>query len=99
MAEASESGSEETEAEFKRKVEVLEELKGVVRRLQEEDHDRKRSAAMDVRRLAKDDPEARETLAMLGSIPPLVGMVDSDDPEVQITTLYALANLGIGNDM
>ncbi|KAH7674997.1 Armadillo-like helical-containing protein [Dioscorea alata] len=99
MAEASESGSEETEAEFKRKVEVLEELKDVVRRLQEEDHDRRRSAAMDVRRLAKDDPEARETLAMLGSIPPLVGMVDSDDPEVQIATLYALANLGIGNDM
>ncbi|KAJ0965896.1 hypothetical protein J5N97_027034 [Dioscorea zingiberensis] len=99
MAEASESGSEEAEAEIKRKIEVLEELKSVVKRLQEEDHNGRRSAAMDVRRLAKDDPEARETLAMLGSIPPLVGMLDSDDHDLQIATLYSLVNLGIGNDM
>ncbi|KAJ0984873.1 hypothetical protein J5N97_003229 [Dioscorea zingiberensis] len=99
MAEASESGSDEPEVEVMRKVAVFDELQSVVRRLQEEDDDQKKSAAMDVRRLAKDDREARQTLAMLGSIPPLVGMLDSGDPETQIASLYALLNLGIGNDL
>uniref|UniRef100_A0A1D1XJ32 U-box domain-containing protein 12 n=1 Tax=Anthurium amnicola TaxID=1678845 RepID=A0A1D1XJ32_9ARAE len=105
-AEVSESGSEEAEAEGRKKVEALEELMGVVKRLQQPSGDaasgegvRRREAAEGVRRLAKEDPEARETLAMLGAIPPLVGMLDSDDVGLQAAALYALLNLGVGNDM
>uniref|UniRef100_A0A1D1XMD6 U-box domain-containing protein 12 n=1 Tax=Anthurium amnicola TaxID=1678845 RepID=A0A1D1XMD6_9ARAE len=98
-AEMSDSGSEEEE-ETSRKVEVFEELEAVVRRLQSDRGDLRREAAMEVRRLAKVDPSARETLAMLGAIPPLVGMLDSGgDVGLQVESLYALLNLGIGNAM
>lgn len=90
----------ESEAETKRKVEAFEELRSVVKRLQCGDEGgEEREAAIDVRRLAKEDSEARSTLAMLGAIPPLVGMLDSNDPDFHIAALYALLNLGIGNDM
>lgn len=98
-----ESGSE-LEAETRRKMKVLEELQGVVKRLQSsgdvdsEQDLRKMEAAKDVRRLAKEDAEARETLAMLGAIPPLVVMLDSPDVNIQEASLYALLNLGVGND-
>ncbi|KAG1347895.1 putative U-box domain-containing protein 13 [Cocos nucifera] len=36
---------------------------------------------------------------MLGAIPPLVGMLDSPDIDFQISALYALLILGIGNDL
>ncbi|XP_059658235.1 U-box domain-containing protein 12 [Cornus florida] len=85
----------ESEDEVKRKVETLEELKRVVKRLQSDDVS---GGAMEVRRLAKEDPEARTTLALLGAIPPLVALLDSDDLNSQIASLYALLNLGIGND-
>lgn len=98
MAEGLESGSDEPESEVKKKVPIFDELQSVVTMLQGDDDGRRKSAAIDVRRLAKDDPKSRETLAMLGSISPLVGMLDSDDPEIQIVSLYALLNLGIGND-
>ncbi|KAL6002547.1 hypothetical protein ACLOJK_034480 [Asimina triloba] len=94
-SEARESGLDE--AEMKRKMVVFEEMRGVVRRLQ--GAEQRREAAMEVRRLAKEDAEARVTLAMLGAIPPLVGMLDSEDAEFQIAALYGLLNLGIGNDM
>uniref|UniRef100_A0A0D3HCE5 Armadillo repeat-containing domain-containing protein n=1 Tax=Oryza barthii TaxID=65489 RepID=A0A0D3HCE5_9ORYZ len=46
---------------------------------------------------------AREMLAMLGAIPPLVAMLDESDgggggEEMVAAALYALLNLGIGND-
>ncbi|KAH7688324.1 Armadillo-like helical-containing protein [Dioscorea alata] len=97
MAEGLESGSDEP-SEVKKKVPIFDELLSVVTMLQGDDDGRRKSAAIDVRRLAKDDTKSRETLAMLGSIPPLVGMLDSDDPETQIVSLYALLNLVIGND-
>ncbi|XP_062098381.1 U-box domain-containing protein 12-like [Humulus lupulus] len=90
------SESEADAATTKRKVEVLEKLKRVVGDLQVE---RKLEAACEVRLLAKEDLEARGTLAMLGAIPPLVGMLDFEDDDTQIAALYALLNLGIGNDM
>ncbi|OVA11999.1 Armadillo [Macleaya cordata] len=90
---------EETDEEAKRKIKVFEELQNVVNKLQLEEGSQQMEAALDVRRLAKDDPEARVTLAMLGAIPPLVGMLDSSDVDFQIASLYALLNLGIGNDM
>ncbi|XP_058067608.1 U-box domain-containing protein 12-like [Magnolia sinica] len=96
-SEARESATDESEAEMRRKMEAFEGMQSVVKRLQGGGEERE--AAMDVRRLAKEDSEARVTLAMLGAIPPLVGMLDSDDPEFQIAALYALLNLGIGNDM
>lgn len=63
-------------------------------------------AAKEVRRLAKDDSQARTTLALLGAIPPLVALLDAPrlplhpPPDVcpKIPALYALLNLGIGND-
>ncbi|PON74576.1 Beta-catenin [Parasponia andersonii] len=90
------SESEADAVATKRKVESLEKLKRVVRDLQFE---RKLEAAREVRLLAKEDLEARGTLAMLGAIPPLVIMLDIDDDGTQIAALYALLNLGIGNDV
>lgn len=89
----------ETEIETNKKVEALEELKGVARELQVEDEMKRRKAACNVRLLAKEDSGARVTLAMLGAIPPLVGMLDFEDVDSQIASLYALLNLGIGNDV
>lgn len=97
--------SDEAEAEAAaRKVEALEELKGVVGALRDGGGDGCMSrveAAMAVRSKAKDDAGAREMLAMLGAIPPLVAMLDEGgDVGEDVTTaaLYALLNLGIGND-
>ncbi|KAG9456291.1 hypothetical protein H6P81_000799 [Aristolochia fimbriata] len=97
---AADVGFDESEAETKRKMLILDELRGVVKRLQFEDGEKKKNAARDVRRLAKEDAEARVTLAMLGAIPTLVGMLDAEeDSDFRIQALYALLNLGIGNDM
>ncbi|XP_066399419.1 U-box domain-containing protein 12-like [Miscanthus floridulus] len=103
--------SDEAEAEAAadvaaRKVEAFEELKGVVGALQDGGEGgggcmSRVEAAKAVRRKAKDDAGAREMVAMLGAIPPLVAMVDEGgDAAEDITTaaLYALLNLGIGND-
>ncbi|KAK9067879.1 hypothetical protein SSX86_011990 [Deinandra increscens subsp. villosa] len=89
---------EEEEEEVKRKVEVLEELKRAVKRLQSDGNDDVLVGAKEVRRLAKDDSDARSTLALLGAIPPLIALLDSGDLDSQIAALYALLNLGIGND-
>ncbi|KAI9192129.1 hypothetical protein LWI28_018652 [Acer negundo] len=105
--------TESEAATTKKKEEALEELKRVVRELQVEDDDevvgggdgerkskrRRIEAASRVRLLAKENPETRVTLAMLGAIPPLAGMLDFEEIDSQIASLYALLNLGIGNDM
>ncbi|CAK9146638.1 unnamed protein product [Ilex paraguariensis] len=84
----------ENEEEVQKKVE---ELKRVVKTLQSE-NDGVLEGAMEVRRLTKEDSEARTTLALVGAIPPLVALLDSEDIGSQIAALYALLNLGIGND-
>ncbi|XP_076902115.1 uncharacterized protein LOC143556745 [Bidens hawaiensis] len=76
-------------------LEEQEELEQVVRRLQ---YDDVLGGAKDVRRLTKENADVRTTLELLGAIPPLVGMLDSGDLDFQITGLYALLNIGIGND-
>lgn len=78
--------------------EALEELKSVVKELQAADSVNRKAAASIARLRAREDLEARVTLAILGAIPPLVGMLDSEDVETQIASLYALLNLGIGSD-
>nr|VDC74099.1 unnamed protein product [Brassica rapa] len=99
----------EADVETKMKEEALDALKRVVGELQAAaargDDDggecrKKVAAASEVRLLAKEDPEARVTLAMLGAIPPLVSMIDDEsrDADARIASLYALLNLGIGND-
>ncbi|KDP33528.1 hypothetical protein JCGZ_07099 [Jatropha curcas] len=88
----------ETEIETRKKVEAFEELKRAVKELQLESETKRKEAASRVRLLAKEDSGARVTLSMLGAIPPLVGMLDEEDIESQIASLYALLNLGIGND-
>ncbi|XP_030523514.1 U-box domain-containing protein 12-like [Rhodamnia argentea] len=97
---------QESDVETRKKVEVLEKLKRVVRDLQNVEGEEEvgsegkmRESARTVRLLAKEDSAARTTLAMLGAIPPLVGMLDSSDLESRIASLYAVLNLGIGNDM
>ncbi|XP_058781045.1 U-box domain-containing protein 15-like [Vicia villosa] len=87
-----------TDAESKKKEEMLLEVKRVVKELREEDSTKRRMAAARVRLLTKDDAEARGAVAMLGAISPLVGMLDSEDVYSQIDSLYALLNIGIGND-
>ncbi|KAK9059430.1 hypothetical protein SSX86_022050 [Deinandra increscens subsp. villosa] len=89
---------EEEEEAVEKKTEALEELKRVVKRLQVGGDDDFLGGAKEVRRLAKDDSDARTTLALLGAIPPLVAMLDSGDLDSLIAALYALLNLGIGND-
>uniref|UniRef100_A0A5B7API5 Putative U-box domain-containing protein 13 n=1 Tax=Davidia involucrata TaxID=16924 RepID=A0A5B7API5_DAVIN len=97
LSDSSETGLDgEAEEEVKKKVEALEELKRVVKRLQCDDDVLR--GAIDVRRLTKEDSEARTTLALLGAIPPLVSLLDSNELDSQIASLYALLNLGIGND-
>lgn len=97
---------QESDVETRKKVEALEKLKRVVRDLQNAEGEgevdcegKRRESARSVRSLAKEDSAARTTLAMLGAIPPLVGMLDSSDLESRIASLYAVLNLGIGNDM
>ncbi|KAG1362704.1 putative U-box domain-containing protein 13 [Cocos nucifera] len=72
------AGSDEALAETRWRIVVFEELQRMVRRLQfgggdNVGGDRRKEVAGEVRRLAKDDAEARRTLAMLGAIPPLIG--------------------------
>lgn len=89
------------ESEVRRKVERFDELSKVVRLLQREGAQERENGAKMVRKLAKEDGEARSTLAMLGAIPPLVGMVDDAEirDDFRAEALYALLNLGIGNDL
>ncbi|EER96737.1 U-box domain-containing protein 13 [Sorghum bicolor] len=81
-----------------RKVQAFEELKGVVGALQDGGCMSRVDAAKAVRKKAKDDAGAREMLAMLGAIPPLVAMLDEGGEDITTAALYALLNLGIGND-
>ncbi|KAE8819138.1 U-box domain-containing protein 7 [Hordeum vulgare] len=106
-AEPSECGDDEGEADAAvRKTAALEELKVVVAALQDGEGDVaggvswRVEAATVVRRKAKDDALAREMLAMLGAIPPLVAMLDQSGggEELLAAALYALLNMGIGND-
>eukprot|EP01018_Ginkgo_biloba_P006976 Gb_21721 [translate_table: standard] len=91
---------EEDEIEkVERKIKIFNELQSVVQMLQFGNENAQEKAAMDVRRLAKDDAQARVTLAMLGAIPPLVGMLDSPEQNKQISALFALLNLAIGNNL
>lgn len=92
-------GEVEVEADTRRRTEALEELKAAVRMLQSQEAAEQREGAMRVRRLAREDGEARTTLTMLGSIPPLVAMLDSEDPDFVVEPLYALLNLAIRDDV
>ncbi|PIN23150.1 hypothetical protein CDL12_04130 [Handroanthus impetiginosus] len=91
----------ENEEEVRKKEEALEGLKKVAKKLQQEGSmELVLEGAAEVRRLSKDDPQARTTLALLGVIPPLVALLDAQDPtfQPQIAALYALLNLAIAND-
>lgn len=91
--------SEPEDEEVKQKEEALAEFKRAVKLLQRDnEYDDVLVGATEVRRLAKEDSEARTTLALIGAIPPLVALLDFDDLNSQIAALYALLNLGIGND-
>lgn len=107
LSEFSEKENEEDEEEeVRKKVEALEELKKAVKKLQGNSSSSQNGndlinvieGAKEIRKLTKDDSEARTTLALLGAIPPLVALLDSPDLSSQIAALYALLNLGIGND-
>lgn len=91
---------EEDVEEVRRKEERLEELRMAVKMLQSEnDVEERENGASLVRGFAKEDGDARCTLAMLGAIPPLVAMLDDHNHDSLIQALYALLNLGIGNDL
>ncbi|XP_078150420.1 U-box domain-containing protein 45-like [Carex rostrata] len=100
--EQSESGSDEgdtVETEMKSEQDI-EEFEKVVSALHQIEENHRREAAVEIRRMAKEDAEARETLAMLGAISPLVGMLNAElEIDSQIAALYAILNLAIGNDL
>lgn len=102
--ENEEQEEEEEEEAVRKKVEALEVLKKTVRSLQASSSQHGNDlanvieGAREIRKLTKDDSKARTTLASLGAIPPLVALLDSPDLSSQIAALYALLNLGIGND-
>ncbi|CAA6661667.1 unnamed protein product [Spirodela intermedia] len=77
----SEAGSERLSELLKAEMSP-EEVQRAVERLRE--GDRGREAAAEVRRLAKDDPAARESLGRLGAIPFLVGMLSCVDVHLQV---------------
>ncbi|KAL3656106.1 hypothetical protein CASFOL_000502 [Castilleja foliolosa] len=91
---------ENDQEEVKKKEEALQRLKNVANKLQQEEISMVLDGAAEVRRFTKDNPEARTTLALLGVIPPLVALLDAQDPTFhsQIAALYALLNLAITND-
>lgn len=95
--------SNETEEVQRKKEERLEELRKAVRLVQSEAVEERENGAKLIRRLAKEDGEARTSLALMGAIPPLVAMIGideaSDESSSQIEAMYALLNLGIGNDL
>ncbi|GAB4854676.1 hypothetical protein Ancab_023258 [Ancistrocladus abbreviatus] len=97
-----ENDNESDDVEVMKKMERFDKLSRTARMLQSESVEERENGTKLVRQLAKEDSEARNTLAMLGAIPPLVAMVD-DDSEIQtpcrVEALYALLNLGIGNDL
>ncbi|KAI7747185.1 hypothetical protein M8C21_010669, partial [Ambrosia artemisiifolia] len=74
-------------------------MKETVKRLQSGLNDDVLQGAKEVRELTKTDPETRTYFGLIGAIPPLVAMLDYEDVNIQISTLYALLNLGIGNDL
>ncbi|GMH10878.1 hypothetical protein Nepgr_012719 [Nepenthes gracilis] len=98
---ASDDTEIEKDAQVKKKMERFKELSSPVRMLRSDCDEERKNGAKVVRLLAKEDSEARSTLAMLGAIPPLVGMVDDGGihAEFQTEALYALLNLGIGNEL
>lgn len=85
--------------EVEKKIKAFNELQTIAQSLQFGNESVQQKAAQDVRRLAKDDAQARVTLAMLGAIPPLVGMLDCSEATMRISVLFALLNLAIGNDL
>ncbi|XP_060214342.1 U-box domain-containing protein 45 [Lycium barbarum] len=97
LSELSEDNEEEED--IGRKMQMLEELKRVVKCLQSSDSSCVLDGAKEVRRLTKDDSQARTNLALLGAIPPLISLLDdSQDSVSHIASLYALLNLAIAND-
>ena len=94
------NGTEEVQ---RKKEERLEELRNAVRLVQSEVVEERENGAKLIRGLARDDGEARTNLALMGAIPPLVAMIAIDDAgdesSSQIEAMYALLNLGIGNDL
>ncbi|GMH12480.1 hypothetical protein Nepgr_014321 [Nepenthes gracilis] len=99
--DANDSASDGKDVEVNKKMERFEELSRTARMLQSDNVEERKNGAMVARRLAKEDTDARSTLALLGAIPPLVGMVDDSEFQTrfQIEALYALLNLGVGNDL
>ncbi|GAB2215374.1 hypothetical protein Droror1_Dr00019757 [Drosera rotundifolia] len=87
--------------EVRRRMERHEEMKRAATMLLTEGSEERGKGAVLVRRLAKDDAEARVALAMLGLIPTLVRMIDEEGvgDGVRVEAVYGLLNLGIGNDI
>lgn len=78
---------------------VVQECKTVVAHLRCKKGKEQGVVAAEARLLAKDYPRAREALATLGAIAPLVAMLDSTSRFCAHTALLALYALAIGNDL
>lgn len=78
---------------------VMQECKTVVAHLRCKKGKEQGVAAAEARLLAKEYPTAREALATLGAIAPLVSMLDSTSRFCAHTALLALYTLAIGNDL
>ncbi|KAJ4970989.1 hypothetical protein NE237_004088 [Protea cynaroides] len=76
-----------------RKVEVFEELQGIVKRLQFEEGSLQKESTVDVRRLAKEDSETMSTLARLGAIPPLNLGIGNDTLSSLLSFYHSISQL------
>ncbi|KAB5561664.1 hypothetical protein DKX38_006621 [Salix brachista] len=75
--------------------EFIEEISSLVRNLSSRESEVRREAVMNIRMLAKENPDNRILIANYGGIPPLVQLLSCQDSRIQEHTVTALLNLSI----
>ncbi|KAG5248175.1 U-box domain-containing protein [Salix suchowensis] len=75
--------------------EFIEEISSLVQNLSSREFEVRREAVMNIRMLAKENPDNRILIANYGGIPPLVQLLSCQDSKIQEHTVTALLNLSI----
>ncbi|KAJ6765621.1 U BOX DOMAIN-CONTAINING [Salix purpurea] len=75
--------------------EFIEEISSLVQNLSSRESEVRREAVVNIRMLAKENPDNRILIANYGGIPPLVQLLSCQDSKIQEHTVTALLNLSI----